>query len=241
MDGISASSDAAKYSVTFSGKCDENGKTVQLTKKNGKFCATANVSADHMDELIVATLKKDGKVIGSYSYKVKEYLDSVSTYGNDELAALVNTVKTYGSVSKAYFNTPDSMPAVSDYSEKYSTAEFEPKKDSSDMISLVLDSKLAARLYVDGLTATGTAVCGSDTLKAKKSASGEYYFEVKGIDPTELADDIVIKYNEKEYVFKPLSWCYLVSKNNAGGRNQVMADMLYEYYTNAAAYKNTLY
>ena len=65
MDGISASSDAAKYSVTFSGKCDENGKTVRLAKKNGKFCATANVSADHMDELIVATLKKNGKVIGS--------------------------------------------------------------------------------------------------------------------------------------------------------------------------------
>ena len=239
LKDISSDSEAARYSVIFSGKCDEDGTPVPIVKKNGQYCATANITADHMDEQITATLQKDSETIGEFVYSVSQYLNNVNTSDNEALANLVATTKKYGSVSKAYFNTPNNLPEVTDYSDNYFTDTYKPTKKDTDKISLVLDSKLAARLYITGLTEGKTAVCGTETLYAQKSGNG-VYFEITSIAPTELASDISITYDEFDYVFKPLSWCYLAAKDGVAIKNKTMANILFEYYTNAKAYQDTL-
>lgn len=231
------------YKVVFSGKCEEAGKDTAFTEKAGLYCASANVSADHMDEAITAKLYKKAEsewtMVDTYTYSVNQYLDSVDTV-NPYLTALVETTRNYGKVSKAYFTDPENMPAVSDHSATYYTEDFKPVKNSDDTISLVLNSRLAARLYVKDLPEDAEATCGSAALTARKSSSGQYFFEVTGITPTGLAEEIVIRYGESEYRFSPLSWSYLAAKNGNTGKNKAMADILCEYYINAKAYADTL-
>lgn len=242
VSGIDTAEAAAAYRVTFSGECEENGKVVSLKKKNERYCATANVSADHMGEEITAVLERkydeDWKKISEQTYSVNQYLDSVDTTGSEALAELVASTKEYGKVTDAYFNG-GTMPDVADNSAKYYTADFKPVKNDGDLISLVLNSKLAARLYIEDLPADAIATYGDQELKAEKAGNGKYYFEVTGINPTSLADDISIKYETVQYSFKPLSWSYLVKKNNGTGKNKAMADALYQYYASAKKYKAT--
>lgn len=235
--------DAANYRVTFSGKCDENGTSVSLVKKQGVYCATANVSADHMDEGITAVLERKGEEgweqVGKYTYSVNKYLKNVDTSSNEALAELVSTTKTYGEVTKAYLSG-DAMPEVTDCSDKYYTDEYKPAKGADDAISLVLDSKLSARLYIKDLPSDASASYGTRELKAQKGKNGEYFFEVTDITPTALSTDISIKYDTANYTFKPLAWSYLVKNNGGEGKNKAMADILYQYYISAQAYKETL-
>ncbi len=239
IDGIKNDTDAAEYKVQFSGNCDEAGKAVNIVNKNGKYCATANIQASNMNEVITAKLIKGDKTADVCLYSADRYLNSVDTSKSTELAALVNATKEYGAVSNAYFNDPDNMPEVEDHSDEYYTDTYKPAKKATDKISLVLDSKLAVRLYIHGLAKGVTATCGGKTLYSKKSGNG-WYFEVTGIEPKKLASDIIIDYSGYEYTFKPLSWAYLVKKNKATGKNKAMADVLYEYYTCAVAYNKTL-
>lgn len=233
---------ADNFRVRFSGKCDENETAVDVVKKNGRYCATANVSADNMNENITATLERNSaagwEAVSEYTYSVSQYLENVETE-NQKLEALVDTVKDYGEVSKAYFNGYD-MPEVKDYSAEYSKSAYSPVKNEDDKISLVLDSKLAVRLYIDGLKKDDTASCGNETLDARKGSNGEYYFEIAGICPTELDTEYSIRFGSASYTFKPLSWCYLVEKNGLTGKNKAMADILYQYSRDAAAYKASL-
>lgn len=234
---------ASQYRVKLSGKCAEDGITLTPAKRNGKYCVTANISADHMDEEITAVLEhKNGsswEKAGEAAYSANKYLMNVDTTGSTELAALVKTVKTYGEVTKAYVND-EAMPEVADNSDKYTTSEFNIIKNTNDKLSLVLDSRFAVRLYISGLTESSTGKMGSTVLTAKKAANGEYFFEVTGISPTELTAKISIDYGAQTFTFKPLSWCYLVNKNGSTGKNKAMADILYQYYADAIAYKNTL-
>ena len=241
--GDATDADAANYRVTFSGKCDENGTSVSLVKKQGVYCATANVSADHMDENITAVLERSSdegwEQVGKYTYSVNKYLKNVDTSSSEALAELVSTTKTYGEVTKAYFSG-DTMPVVTDSSDKYYTNDFKPAKGADDAISLVLDSKLSARLYIKDLPSDASATYGTRELKAQKGKNGKYFFEVTDINPTALATDISIKYGTAKFTFKPLSWSYLVKNNGGEGKNKAMADILYQYYTSAKAYKATL-
>lgn len=243
VDGVSADEEAADLRVTFTGKCEENGTSVSLQKKQDIYCATANVSADHMDEEITAVLEfNNGESwvkLGEYTYSVNDYLNNVDTTDNEALAELVETTKKYGEVTKAYFHGGD-MPDVADSSEYYYVEDFKPVKGSSDMISLVLNSKLAARLYIEDMSGTSTATYGTAELEANLGNNGKYYFEVTAIDPTSLANDIIIQYGTVEYKFKPLSWSYLVKNNDGSGKNKAMADILYQYYASAEEYKKTL-
>lgn len=243
MDGIFSDEEAEKYRVTFSGECEEKDVPVSIQKKKELYCATANVSADHMDEKITAVLEfnngENWAKLSEFTYSVNDYLKKVDTTGNEALAELVETTKKYGEVTKAYFNGGD-MPDVSDSSEKYFVDDFKPVKGSNDMISLVLNSKLAARLYVEDMTDASTASYNSEELGAILGKNGKYYFEVTDITPTQLANDIVIQYGEVQYKFKPLSWSYLVRNKNDNGKNKAMADILYQYCISAENYKKTL-
>lgn len=238
IDKVTTEEEAAAYSVKFSGKCEEDGQTVALIKKNDLFCATANVTAVNRSESITATLLKDGETVSSFTYSVTQYLNTVDTTGNDALRTLVTETDRYCSVSYYYFSTMTYIPSVADRSEYYYTDAFAPVKNTGDGIALVLNSRLAARLYVDGLQSGAEAAYGDETLTARKDASGKYFFEVTGISPTMLADDIVISYEDFDYKFKPLSWSYLVANkgDESSEKNKAMANALYGYYAAAAAY-----
>lgn len=108
------------------------------------------------------------------------------------------------------------------------------------MLSLVLNSKLAVRLYIPNL-AEGAAAHYVDTmnhdslLKSQQNKisddvggrKGNNFFEISGITPT--------------YTFTPLSWAYrvMVAADNDmlwHDMDYGMACILYEYYLNARTF-----
>ena len=252
------------YKVVFSGKCEEKGKDTAITEKKGRYCAAANVSADHMGETITASLYKKTddawEKIDTCKYSVNQYLDNAAPEADwsdvkaEAFDKLVDTVRLYGKVSYAYFNTPDDMPEVtnhrneihkSDYNRylKYDARTSENCLDTldTDKCSLVLNSKLSLRWYLDGLTEgeTGTLQFGEKpTLTAKNGKYG-CYFELSGYTPLELNSVYEIEYNGYHYQFSPLTWAYRVFDEDDIIRSDVaMANILFEYYTDATAFYN---
>lgn len=237
------------YKMIFDGKCEENGKDTAFTAKNGKFCATANISADHMNEKITAALykKTEGEwvKIDTAVYSVNQYLKNAKPEANwsdertDRFNTLVETVKLYGKVSYAYFNTPDEMSSFNVPSHtvaELTAAGLAPSFTSDDAtLSLVLNSRTAVRLYIPGLTVGATADSGET---AVKGGHGVPCFEITGITPLKLADDYEVEYGGKTYQFTPLSWCVRALDLDGGSpKNPVMADMLVEYRNAAQAYQ----
>ena len=251
VKGVTADN-AADYAVKFVGECEETGQYIALTEKNaGKFCATANVSADHMGEEITAYLckKADGnwQTIETVTYSVNKYLENAKPEADwtpDRqkcFTELRDTVKLYGEVSYAYFNTPDSMPDVVSY---FTVSDLEGPgyganfTSNNATISLVLDSKTAARLYISDLTVGAEAENGKKAIEGK---NGRACFEFTGITPLKYETQLELTYNGKTYRFTPLSWCCR-AKNLYGGapKNPVMANALIEYWWAAKEYNETL-
>jgi surface protein len=263
VDGITDDADAENYKIVFKGECDEKGKEISLQKKTvgdqNYYYATANVSADHMDERIAAVLyKKDGKggwerVCGN-NYTVNRYLDSTPavkealtnemqkvTYEN-----LASAVRLYGEVSYAYFHdetqfttNPPDLPEVP---EPPSAIDYEPdfKNGLDDKLTLVLDSKLAVRLYIKDLQAGEKAQCDGETLTASKGSKG-VFFEIKGLTPVMLGKEFTVTYADYDYKFSPLSWVYRVSENaSADDKNRCMAHALHGYFKAAKIYEGVL-
>ena len=253
VGGVDTDEIAADYRVTFSGKCEENGEAVSLKKKNGGYCATANVSADHMDEEITAVLEcKDGeewKKISEHTYSVNKYLDSVDTSDNEALAKLVDATKEYGQVTDAYFNG-GTVTAITDEQVNEVIANTYDSTFTTDeaKLSLVLDSKLAARIYIKdkaveaGASAEYTQYI-SDTspwydITAKAGGKAGVYFEIPGLAPTELHVPYRVKYDGKYYNFSPLTWARRVMKNpDSTDKSKAMAYALYKYYVTARDFK----
>lgn len=239
------------YKMIFDGKCEEDGQEVslRLNEKNSRYCAAANVSADHMDELITAKLYKKAEdewvKIDTVVYCVNQYLTNAKpeAHWSEERASrfntLVETVKLYGKVSYAYFNTPDEMSSFNVPSHtvaELTAAGLAPNFTSDDAtLSLVLNSRMAVRLYIPGLTVGETADSGET---AVKGGHGVPCFEITGITPLKLEDDYEVEYGGKTYQFTPLSWCCRALDLDGGSpKNPVMADMLYEYLQAARDYQ----
>ena len=241
------------YAVVFSGKCEENGRQVKLNGKQDLCYATANVSADHMDEVITADLYKvtgsEGEMEKIYtsSYSVNDYLANAKPeedWSAEKKAAfekLVQTVKTYGQVSRAYFTDGDvsgiEVPV-------YTAADLEdmgqkPDFDSSDAaISLVLNSRMAVRLYIDGLNVGDQAANGK---KAVAGKDGRACFEFTGVSPVFMNMHPTLKYDDVLYQFSPLSWCWRVLDADGGApKNAAMANILVSYYQDANAFKSAV-
>ena len=142
------------------------------------------------------------------------------------------------------------MPEVTDHSYdliqcngylKYDSKTLEDCWDTkdTDKFSLVLNSRLSLRWYLDGLTEgeTGTLRYGSEpTLTAKNGKYG-YYFELSGYTPLKLNSVYEIEYNGYHYQFSPLTWAYrIINDDGISARNMAMANILYEYCDNAKAF-----
>ncbi len=237
------------YVMIFRGACEEEDVHTAFSKKKGQYCATANVSANHMDEKITAELyQKEGSElvkIDTAVYSVNQYLTNAkpetgwSEERTSRFNTLVETVKLYGKVSYAYFNTPDEMSSFNVPSHtvaELTAAGLAPSFTSDDAtLSLVLNSRTAVRLYIPGLTVGATADSGET---AVKGGHGVPCFEITGITPLKLADDYEVEYGGKTYQFTPLSWCVRALDLDGGSpKNPVMADMLVEYRNAAQAYQ----
>ncbi len=250
------------YKVIFSGKCEENGKDTAFTEKNGLYCASANVSADNMGETITASLyqKTDDawKKIDTCTYSVNQYLENAkpeagwSAEKTEAFDNLVKTVQLYGKVTYAYFNTPDAMPEVTDHRNDFlqnkklynsylksdaQTGETCNDTKFTDQFTLVLNSRMAMRWYLDGLTEGETGTLWST--RTLTAVSGKYgcYFEVPDFTPLELNSGVSVLYNGYEYQCSPLTWAYrIVADDDSSARNVAMANILFEYYTDATAF-----
>ncbi|MBP5579596.1 MAG: hypothetical protein J6X56_09025 [Ruminococcus sp.] len=261
--------------IKLTGDCDEGGNTLHslVTKTiNGEevYCVTANVAANKMNTKITADLYygDNAAPIDTLAFSVNDYLDAVDTKDNAKLEALVKATKQYGKVSEAYFGN-GALPEVKDHSDEilnsnitYSMGEFgefvinkyKPGFETSEAaISLVLDSKLAVRLYTakyeQELHDTAAfdiwtfdennklVISPFTEIYAFEGANGRMCFEVPGITPAQLGTTFNVNYLGTDYLFTPMAWSYRVMSNeNASAKNVTMANALYEYYIAAADY-----
>ena len=155
------------------------------------------------------------------------------------------------------------MPVVKDHSSEIlektvfgenSFYKYQPWFDSETAaISLVLNSKLAVRLYTAKYEQEHHDVAAYDmwtfdennklvisdfvVTYAFKGANGRYCFEVPGITPTQLGTTFNVNYLGTDYLFTPLGWAFRVmSKGNAPAKDVAMANALYEYFITATDY-----
>lgn len=240
--------------VIFTGKCAEAGEEIRFyVKPEGSF-ARANLSADHMDEPIKADLYR--KISGEWfhmdtvTYSVNDYLNNAqpeadwSSAKKDAFVKLLGTVKTYGEVTKAYFGNGDmsgiNVPVhtIGELADKQEETHktFEPNFTSSQAtISLVLDSRMMLRLYIENLQ------IGDKTSNGKSATAGKdgrACFEVTTYAPLNLDGPPVLKYHDVSYMCSPLSWCWRALEADGGDpKNTAMACVIYEYWLDSQAFE----
>lgn len=253
VEGVTDADAAEEYRVQLKGKCEEaDGIARKLTAKQNGYCAEANVSADHMNEPITVELyRKDGtalKQIYTKTFSVNRYLNKVKPDESWEdskkeaFNSLVETVRTYGEVSYAYFNTPDAMPAVTDYAAQLETVRdtVTPQNMDDMKISLVLNSRLAVRVYPKDAKVGDTCESDGLTYTAFAGQDGNACFEFTDFTPAMLMDPISFSMEGETVTHScvPLSWMTRVfgSDDAASARNLAMANILFEYYTNATRF-----
>lgn len=238
--------------VVFTGKCAEAGDEIRFyAKPEGSFART-NISADHMDEPIKADLYR--RISGEWhhmdtvTYSINDYLDNAKPEENwspekkNAFEKLVSATRIYGQVAKAYFgngdmsgiNVPVHTLGELQIMQEEKNKTIEPEFSSSEAtLSLVLNSSMNLRLYINGLqvgdqSSNGRAIAGKD---------GRACFEITHYSPLRLDGSPVVRYNDVLYRFTPLSWCWRALANDGGDpKNTAMACILYEYWLDAQAF-----
>ncbi|WP_296690984.1 Ig-like domain-containing protein, partial [Ruminococcus sp.] len=236
VDGIADDTAAAEYTVNFTGACVDESSALAYNATEGKYYATTHVYAKDIDKNITATLcKGDDTVDTVEDYSISQYLSSDAFSGADEkTSALITATKDFGNASSEYF-----YGIGSGYSDGFASyapdaTAYAPSFTSDDAkLSLVLDSKTAARLYVKDDT-TGT----ESTINATKADYPSYH-EVAGLLPQNLADEQTINVGGTDYKFSALSWCNRVLTNGSASQKNVnMAKAIMAYYTAAKNYSS---
>ena len=236
VDGIADDTAAAEYTVNFTGACVDESSALAYNATEGKYYATTHVYAKDIDKDITATLcKGDDTVDTVEDYSISQYLSSDAFSGADEkTSALITATKDFGNASSEYFYGTGS--GYSDGFDSYDpdTSAYAATFDSdAAKLSLVLDSKTAARLYVKG-DDTGT----ESTISSTK-ADYPTYHEVTGLLPQNLADEQTITVGGTDYMFSALTWCNRVLNNtSASTKNVNMAKAIMAYYTAAKNYSS---
>lgn len=232
VDNVTAET-ADDYTVNFTGACVDESSGLAYNADEGKYYATTHVYAKDIDKNITATLCKGDETVDTLAdYSISDYLTAAQDGADEKTSALITATKDFGNASAEYFygtgsdysdGFADYNPNVTDYA---TTFDSETAK-----ISLVLDSKTAARLYVKDDT-TGT----ESTISSTK-ADYPTYHEITGLLPQNLADEYTITVGEEDYTFSALSWCNRVLNNTeATEKNITMAKAIMAYYEAAKDY-----
>jgi len=248
VDDIADETAAAEYSVKFEGECVDKTSALAYNAAVGKYYATTHVYAKDINQKITAKLYKGENECGTEQISVADYLTILAASPDQKTQALALATKLFGDASAAYFNPTETVndtsvaeeittymtqANISDAALTAMAAQYAPTFDSdAAKLSLVLDSKTAARLYVKDDT-TGT----ESTISATK-ADYPTYHEVAGLLPQNLADEQTINVGGTDYKFSALSWCSRVLTNDSASQKNInMAKAIMAYYTAAKAYK----
>ena len=245
-------------SVTLTGPNGEKSYTTFENGGNSCYIFRYPLYATQLDEDVTIQFKKGEDIVqvivydeeenavvpkNSLSYNINTYCDEIledeeGYYADEEINA-VQSLKNLGIAADNYFDntsTPISF-LDSDYS---ALSAFAPTFNSTQgKLSLVLDSKLSARLYIEGLTA-GVESQAYDTFPTYTSIAGKdgkACFELANLDPTDLGGIYNIKYNDVTYDFSALSYCARAI-NSANPKAVDVAKAVYEYFKYIEAYQN---
>lgn len=104
------SSAVATAGATF--KFTMNGKTTTVPATITDGVATAsftNIAPNCIGDKIKAELYSNELLLDSYSYSVKEYLNTVVTTGTDDEKAMAKAALIYGGAAQTYNNLPDTI------------------------------------------------------------------------------------------------------------------------------------
>jgi hypothetical protein len=234
FDGIADDTAAAEYTVNFTGACVDESSALTYNAAVGKYYATTHVYAKDIDKDITATLCKGSDTIDTLEdYSITQYLSSPAFSEADEkTTALLTATQNFGNASAEYFyddnygvtaTFEDYDPDVSAYATTFGSDDA--------LLTLVLDSKTAARLYVKGDT-TGT----DSTINATKAEYPTYH-EITELLPQNLADEQTITVGGTDYKFSALSWCNRVLTNGSASQKNInMAKAIMAYYQAAKNY-----
>ena len=234
VDGIADDTEAAEYIVNFTGACVDESSTLAYNATVNKYYATTHVYAKDINKNITATLCKGSDTVDTLAdYSISQYLSSDTFSAADEkTTALITATKDFGNASAEYFYGTGS--GYSDGFTSYNpdvTAYATTFDSEAAKISLVLDSKTAARLYVAGDTT------GEESTVSATKADYPTYHEVTGLLPQNLADEQTITVGGTDYTFSALSWCNRVlNSTSASEKNVNMAKAIVAYYTAAKNY-----
>lgn len=191
----------------------------------------------YRDDVTIKFLGDDNASIGIYdqkndwyAYALKDYWQYVYMYDSKTLSA-IRALQSLCVASRNYLNNGTWTGSFRDKTDdvKNDLTGFAANFTSDEAkISLVLDSKLAVRLYIEGLEAGAksddskyTAVAGLD---------GKACFEVKALSPLDLGKQYDIEYNGKTYSFSALSYCARAINNTTIPQASLFAQAVYEYY-----------
>ena len=233
VDGIADDTAAAEYTVNFTGACVDESSALTYNAAVGKYYATTHVYAKDIDKDITATLCKGNATVDTLAdYSISKYLTAAESGADDKTKALITATKDFGNASSEYFYGTGSGYSDGFASYDPDTSAYAATFDSdAAKLSLVLDSKTAARLYVKG-DDTGTASTISST-----KADYPTYHEVTGLLPQNLADEQTINVGGTDYKFSALSWCSRVLTNGSASQKNInMAKAIVAYYEAAKAY-----
>lgn len=235
VDGIADDTAAAEYTVNFTGACVDESSALAYNATEGKYYATTHVYAKDIDKNITATLCKGDETVDTLAdYSISQYLTAAESGADEKTSALITATKDFGNASSEYFYGTGSGYSDGFASYAPDTSAYAPNFDSdAAKLSLVLDSKTAARLYVKDDT-TGT----ESTISSTK-ADYPTYHEVTGLLPQNLADEQTITVGGTDYMFSALTWCNRVLNNtSASTKNVNMAKAIMAYYTAAKNYSS---
>ena len=233
VDNVTAET-VSEYTVNFTGACVDESSALTYNATEGKYYATTHVYAKDIDKDITATLCKGSDTVDTIEdYSITQYLSSPAFSGADEkTTALITATQNFGYASAEYFY--DDNYGVTDTFADYApdTSAYAPTFDSdAAKLSLVLDSKTAARLYVKDDTT------GAESAFASTKADYPSYHEVAGLLPQNLADEQTITVGGTDYKFSALTWCNRVLNNTSASQKNVnMAKAIMAYYTAAKNY-----
>ena len=178
----------------------------------------------------------------SYTYNVNRYCDTLiaDTTLKSKVKNAAAVLRNIGSASKNYFDegneisfidlTEDVKSDLTDFSSNFTSDEAK--------LSLVLDSKLAVRLYIEGLVEGETS--DNSEYTAVAGLDGKACFELKDLSPTDLGKQYDITYKNKTYSFSALSYCARAVNNTTNPKASALAQAVYEYNKYLKKYANPI-
>ena len=198
----------------YANQLDED-VTIQFNKGS----ETVKIKGDHPADIYNGT--------DTFSYNVNTYCDTlINSKLHHRTKDAVRALKNLGIAADNYFDGA-SMPLTiirSDFSDIDDAATTFSSEEAK--LSLVLDSKLSSRIYINGLTAGEQSDDGEYTAITGKD--GKACFEIHHINPAKLEEFHSITYKGKTYSFSAVSYCSR-ALNSADPKTVALAKAAYEY------------